>query len=123
MNKMVKRCTAEGVICKGLRGATLELHLALVKMREQHEKAKKFAYGYMAWIAYADVEAWELREKLEKLRNMLAITCYKCKGYNDFIHDLMIEAEMFVARQAFADAEARYEEYVSPEKYAEMFYE
>ena len=123
MNKMVKRYTAEGVICKGLRGATLELHVALIKMREQHEIAKKYTYGYMAWIANADVEAYELREKLEELRNMLAITCYKCKGYNDYIHELLVEAEMFVARQAFADAEARYEEYVGPEKYAEMFYE
>lgn len=123
MNKMVKRCTAEGVICKGLRGAALELHLALIKMREQHKKAQKWAYGYMAWIAEAEAEAFELKEKVAQLRSVMYITCSKCKGYNDFMHEMLVEAEMFIGRQAFAEAEARYEDSVSPEKYAEMFYE
>lgn len=79
----------------------------------------------MAAFAGIDVEecAFELRDKFEQLRIELADTCYKCKGWNDYIYDLLIEAEMFVARQAFAEAEERYEESVGPEKYAEMFYE
>lgn len=123
MNKMVKRCTEEGVICRGLRGAALELHLALIKMREQHKEAQKWAYGYMAWIADAESEAFELKEKVAQLRKVMYITCSKCRGYNDYLHNMIVEAEMFIGRQAFADAEARYEESVSPEKYVEMFYE
>jgi hypothetical protein len=121
--KYVKRCKEEGIVCKKLLSSILELELVLGKMREQHKKAQEWDYGYMNWIVNADVEAYELRNKLEQLNIELAETCCKCKGYNDHIHDLIIEAEMFVARQAFAEAEERYEENVSPEKYAEMFYE
>lgn len=125
MNKMLKRCNEEGVICRGLRRSTLELELELRKMRELHKKAQEYAYGYMAAFAWFDAEecAYELKNKVEQLRIELADTCYKCKGYNDYIHDLLIEAEMFIARQAFAEAEERYEENVGPENYAEMFYE
>lgn len=67
MNKMLKRCNEEGVICRGLRRSTLELELELRKMRELHKKAQEYAYGYMAAFAGIDVEecAFELRDKLE----------------------------------------------------------
>lgn len=123
MNKMIKRCTEEGVICRGLRRSAVELQLALIKMQEQHKKAQKWAYGYMAWIADAEAEAFELKEKVAQLRKEMYLTCSKCRGYNDYLNNMIVEAEMFIGRQAFADAEARYEESVSPEKYVEMFYE
>lgn len=123
MNKMVKRCNVEGIICKGLRRSAVELQLALIKMREQHDEAQKWAYGYMGWIANADAEAYELKEKVAQLRKVMYLTCSKCRGYNDYLHNMIVEAEMFIGRQAFAEAEARYEDSVSPEKYAEMFYE
>ncbi|WML36953.1 hypothetical protein [Clostridium sp. OS1-26] len=125
MKKSVKRCKEEGVVCKKLHSSIAELELVLDKMREHHKIAQKSIYGYMAEFAGLDVEgcACELKNKLKQLRIELANTCYKCKGYNDYIHELLIEAEMFVARQAFAEAEARFEESVGVDKYMEMFYE
>jgi len=125
MRKLVKRCKEEGIICRELRRSTVDLQLALGKMREQHKIAQECRYGYMASFAGMDAEecAWELKAKLEQLRSELADTCCKCKGWNDFIGGLLVEAEMFIARQAFAEAEESYAESVGPEKYAEMFYE